>query len=439
MCIRDRKLIHRDEMKSWNSGKMPAAGYVIVQELSAGKPRPVIKPRLLDQKATDPRSREPDKGPKSVYRKCRRQLTMVPRIAFDKHSVGPPPPCEIVVYPVVRDQSNAVQDVAIKNYFGTFGEISHFESFNDPNSALPLYTYVVRYNGPPGNMDAPYRSAHKAVKTFENSHYFISGFRFAVAINKDNYAKKIVDGFIQENLKEAARVKKEVERQITQKQLPTGPQPKKLPRDLERVVNGRPSLLVQKKFISIHGLTVEDFKIKLAKYKFSRVLNHSTGMYIVFNEISDAKACMFVENDVLAMASKRRRTPVKVRFSLIESKPSLAATVKRETNSKAVKTYASKDDLLNTAAEIIIDDLSRALERDIKRRLIGPLVFDTLHPQNYPDILARKNEEEQRTSELRRIAAKQKQEQQSQSATFDIFNLYGGRFKTCLLYTSRCV
>ncbi|KAM3164957.1 Histone-lysine N-methyltransferase, H3 lysine-4 specific [Lachancea thermotolerans] len=423
------KLLHRDEMKSWASEKLPKTGYVIVQDQSKDKTRAVMKPRCPDQKAVDPRSQSSPSPESGVYRKRRNQLVSLPRLVYDKHSVGPPPPNEIVVYPVLRDHSSAVQDIAIKNYFSTFGEISHFQSFNDPISALPLYVYVVRYTGPPGNLDAPFRAAYKAAKTFENSHYFVSGFKFAVSINRANYSQKIVDGFIQDNIKQAAKIKKEVERQNSQKQISSGPQAKRLPRDLERVVNGRPSLLVLKKFISIHGLTVEDFKIKLAKYKFSRVLNHSTGIYIVFNDISDAKACMFVENDVLAMPSKRRRTPVKVRFSLIESQPSIVATVKRDGLRDQKKTYASEEQLLETAADLIIDELGRALDRDIKRRVIGPLVFDSLNPANYPAITAKKDEEEERKSEQLRVAAEQKQDQQSKSASFDIFNLYGARFR----------
>ncbi|CUS22312.1 LAQU0S05e02542g1_1 [Lachancea quebecensis] len=423
------ELLHRDKMKSWASEKLPKTGYVIVQDQSKDKGRAILKPRCPDQKAVDPRSQSSPSPGSGVYRKCRSQLISLPRLVYDKYSIGPPPPNEIVVYPIFRDPSNAVQDIAIKNYFSTFGEISHFQSYNDPISALPLYVYVVRYTGPAGNMDAPFRAAYKAAKTFENSHYFISGFKFAVSINRENYSQKIVDDIIQDNIKQAAKIKKEVERQNNQKQPPVGPQAKRLPRDLERVVNGRPSLLVLKKFISIHGLTVEDFKIKLAKYKFSRVLSHSTGIYIVFNDISDAKACMFVENDVLAMPSKRRRTPVKVRFSLIESRPSITATVKRDGPGDKKKTYASEEQLLETAADLIIDELGRALDRDIKRRVIGPLVFDSLNPANYPAIMAKKDEEEERKSEQRRAAAKQKQDQQSQSASFDIFNLYGARFR----------
>ncbi|SCV02829.1 LAME_0H05556g1_1 [Lachancea meyersii CBS 8951] len=428
-----RRLIHQNVMRPWTSEKLPSSGYVIVQEpQSAGKPKPVLKARTPDQAATDPRSAALNnhtvKG--HTHRKARTQLSRLPRIVYDKHSIGPPPANEIVVYPMVRDSHISVPDAIIKNYFSTFGEISHFESFIDPSNALPLHVYVIRFTGPPGNLDAPFKAAHKAAKTFENAHYFVSGFKFAVVINTDNQSKKIIDSIVEENAKQAVKIQKQVERRNDNKELPTGPQAKALPPDLERIVQGRPSLFVSKKVISVHGLAIEDFKIKLAKYKFSRIIGHSSGFYVVFNDISDAKACMYVESDVLSINSRRRRKPVVIRFTLIEANlPSLAAG-QREARQSHKKEYASIEDIVNAAADIIIQDLGWALERDLKRRIVGPTVFDALSPQNYPEIIARKEEDEKKKLELRRIAAETKQKRESKSSTFDIFNLYGARFKT---------
>ncbi|SCU85583.1 LADA_0D08394g1_1 [Lachancea dasiensis] len=427
-----KRLIHRDEMKSWIADSLPKSGYVMTQEPQAGgKPRTVLKPRTPEQTATDPRSSNLEDRSKArkPHRKPRSKLSRLPRIVYDKHSIGPPPPSEIVVHAISRDPKNSVQDAIIKNYFSTFGEISHFESFMDPNNALPLYVYVMRFTGPPGNLDAPHRSAHKAFKTFEKSCYCVSGFKFAVAINDNNQSRKIIDAMIESNLKEAAKLQEQVQRQ--QKQIPStvGPQPTLLPRDLEKVVQGRPSLFVSKKVISIHGLAIEDFKIKLAKYKFSRIVGHSTGFYVVFNDVSDAKACMYVESDVMTVNSRRRRKPVTIRFTLIDPVPSLAMTTKSEKNESKKVGYASTDELVNATVEILLQDLGLALEMDIKRRIVGPTVFDMLNPQRYPEILAKKEEEEERKNELRRIASQTRQEQQAKSSAFDIFNLYGARFK----------
>ncbi|SCU96158.1 LANO_0E12662g1_1 [Lachancea nothofagi CBS 11611] len=427
-----KRLVHRDVMKSWVSDKLPKSGYVIIQETQPnGKPKPMLKTRYPDEKSTDPRSNN-ESEPKSTkisHRKPRSHLLRLPRIVYDKHSIGAPPPNEIVVYPVVRDPHNSVLDATIKNYFGTFGEISHFESFNDPNNALPLYVYVIRFTGPPEKLDAPYRSAYKAAKTFENTHYFVSGFKFVVVINRNNQSRKIIDGIIQDNLDQAAKMQKQAERQQNQKPLPSGPQPKMLPQDLERVVQGRPSLFVSKKVISVHGLAIEDFKIKLAKYKFSRIIGHASGFYIVFNDVSDAKACMYVESDILTINSRRRRKPVNIRFTLLEGKSPLVAIAKQETNKCVKKEYGTIAELIDAAAELVIQDLGRALERDIKRRIVGPTVFDALNPHNYPEVMAKRDEEEKKKLELRRIAAETKQEQQSKSTSFNIFNLYGPRFK----------
>ncbi|SCU87705.1 LAFA_0E08328g1_1 [Lachancea sp. 'fantastica'] len=430
-----KKLLHRGVMQTWQSESLPKSGYVIVQESqSAGKPKAVLKARTPDQAAKDPRISALSNGSGATrvnaLRKARRQLLRLPRITRDKHSVGPPPPDEIVVYPMVRDSQNTVPDALIKSYFSTFGEISHFESFSDPSNALPLYVYVIRYTGPPGNLDAPYRAAYKAAKTFENTHYFVSGFKFVVALNIDHQSTKVVNTIIEENAKQALKLRRQVERQNVVKELPAGPKTNVIPSDLEKVLQGRPSLFVTKKIIAIHGLNVEDFKIKLAKYRFSRIIDHSSGFYIVFNDISDAKACMYVESEVLTLSSRKRRKPVVIRFSLKESSSPTPARGQHASHHSVKKEYASIEDIVNTASESIIQDLILALGRDLKRRIVGPTVFDALSPQNYPEILARKEEDEKKKHELRLIAAATKQEQQSKSSTFDIFNLYGARFSS---------
>ncbi|CEP61813.1 histone methyltransferase SET1 LALA0_S04e01288g [Lachancea lanzarotensis] len=430
-----KKLLHRGVMRTWQSENLPKSGFVIVQDSqSTGKPRAVLKARTPDRVATDPRTAHMGHGNEinrvHTFRKARGQLLQLPRVVRDKHSVGPPPPNEIVVYPMGSDAHNSVADALIKSYFSSFGEISHFESFSDPSNALPLYVYVIRYTGPPGNFDAPYKAAYKAAKNFENTHYFVSGLKFAVALNINHKSKNIVDAIIEENAKQTLKIRRQVERQNIGKSLPAGPKATLIPSDLERVLQGRPSLYVSKKIIAIHGLTIEDFKIKLAKYKFSRIVRHESGFYIVFNDISDAKACMYVESDVLTLSSRRRRKPVVIRFSLRESTSPSLARDQHEPHRSAKKEYTCTEEIVKAAAEIIIQDLTLALSRDLKRRVVGPTVFDALSPQNFPEILARKEEDEKKRHELRRIAAATKQEQQSKSSAFDIFNLYGARFSS---------
>ncbi|SCU80348.1 LAMI_0B01904g1_1 [Lachancea mirantina] len=420
-----KRLLHKEEMHSWASDKLPATGYVIMQEDVGGKRRPVMKQRHPEQRAADPRSTGGVNFTAS-HRKLRRGFAPLARIAYDKNSVGPPAPNEIVVYPVMCEPTAALQDVIIKNYFTTFGEISHFESFNDPNSALPLYVYLIRFTGPHGNLDAPSRSAYKAAKAHEERNYFVAGFKFAVALNKGDCLKQAKDRIIKKNAKQAEKVLVELEKQKQAAAPATAPD-KRVPRDLEMAVNGRPCLCVSKKFISIHGVTSEDLKIKLAKYKFSRVLAHPSGIYIVFNDKADANACQVMEHDRLSFISKRRRKPVKIRFQLIiPPKPQ----ARRENKVKSRKVYESQDELIQTATAMILEELKVAVERDIRRRLIGPGVFDTLNPHNFPDVLARReNEQKEKRKSAKAAADEMKSKKETNMNKFDIFNLYGARLK----------
>lgn len=420
-------LIHKDDMRSWVSDKLPSTGYVIVQDMTTGRPRPIMKQRHPEQKATDPRSKD-NVVTFQTTRKLRSCLVQVPRIAYDVHSVGPPPPNEVVVYPLVRDQSNSIQDSVIKGYFSGFGEISHFESFNDPNSALPLYVYLIRFTGPQGILDAPYRSVYKAVKAHETKSCFISGFKFAVVANKNGHVNKIINKLVDENAKQALTIKKELERQQKKNSVQTGPPaPKKIPKDLEKVVNGRYCLYVPRKFVSIHGLKTVDFKVKLAKYKWSRVLDHFSGIYIVFNEKTDAYACHAMESEKLVLLSRRKHSSLKIRFQIIEGTNQPGAIFDKDSKNATKKQYNTKDEIVDAAIDYILNDLKDALDRDIRRRLIGPAVFDALNPHNYPEIVSKREEEEKKKLDLKK-AAEIRLKQESNTSSFDIFNLYGAGF-----------
>lgn len=430
-----KELIHKSQMKTWLTEKLPSTGYVIAQDTSMGKPRLVMKPRHPDEKSTDPRNRSGTNNTNASFKKCRKSLAPLPRIPYDQHSIGPPPPNEIIVYPVSKDQSSTVQDIVIKNYFKSFGEISHFETFNDPNSALPLHVYLIRYMSPNGNLDAPGKSAYKAVKSHEQKEYFVSGFKFAVILNKDGSIKRLIDKFVDENLKQVTKIQNELKKQNqnNSETITLGPQPKTIPLDLEKVVNNRPALFVAKKFITIHGFTIEDFKVRLRNYRWSRVLDHPSGIYIVFNDIAHARNCLSIESGNLSIMSRRRYLPIKIKFQLIEPTPQKsfnASTSRQNTNSVTKKVYNSHEELLEAATELILQDLRHAIHKDIRRRLIGPTVFDMLNPTNYPDILAKKEKEKQEKYELEKAAVEKNSKEKSNTINFDIFNLYGTRYSS---------
>lgn len=429
-----KRLVHQDEMSSWNKdGKLPRTGCVVAQESYAGQVRTVLKERHPDQKGVDPRS----KGiPSGSYRKLRNGLIPLPRIPYDKFSVGPPPPIEVVVS--AASEVNGIQDISIKNYFRKFGEISHFEAFNDPNNALPLHAYLVRYNHPEGKINEAVQAAHKAVKEQEDKGCIILGSRFHVALNKDKVLDRIISDLVKKNLQRAKKIDDELRRQkekLTKakdagnKREP-GISHKRIPYDLARQIDNRPVLCISKFFAKNHGFRVEEFKMMLRGYRWTRIIDHPAGIFVVFDDEALAKTCMNAESGRMTMISRTKNIPVEINLRLIPPRSEVTIAkgqngVQASSRAAAVKIYSTKEALIEAAANYVIEDLERALHVDLRKRVIGPTVFDTLNPINFPDLLAKKEIKERERKAAALKAAEEAKRKHLVHNDFDVFNLYG--------------
>ncbi|CCD23470.1 histone methyltransferase SET1 NDAI_0B04360 [Naumovozyma dairenensis CBS 421] len=444
-----KTLINKDEMHHWNAKKkFPQMGYITVQDPIQQKQ--VLVSRIPDIKSRDPRSTK-EHGPSS-HRKLREELTLTSRVPFDKFSVGPPPICELVIYPADDTNITTIQDISIKNYFRKFGTISHFESFSDPNSALPLHIYLIKYTSPNdklNNLDLPGKSAYEAVKDFNKKECLILGHHFNVILNKGKILQTIKDKTIDENLKKVNALNKDklpatptskasLDSTIPDKPITSKWLDRRLPNDLVRIVNNKACLFVPKTFLFFHGFRIEDFKYKLRRYRYSRVLNHATGIYIVFNDLKECQNCRNIESGKLTLLSRKLHAPIEIKFVLIppvDTLPTRFGGFDRtssvtNTSSKGtttiVKTYNTRTELLEATVQYILEDLSKAINIDIKRRLIGPTVFDTLNPSNYPALMEEKKLRERESKKAAIEEAERKKKEEVKTQDFDIFKLYGG-------------
>ncbi|QLQ79663.1 hypothetical protein HG537_0C03110 [Torulaspora globosa] len=433
-----RQLVNRDKMCSWKKDEtLPPNGYVIVTESYGGQLRSVMKGRHPEQKSVDPRSRAISG---TSFRKLRNKLLPVSRIPYDKYSVGPPPPIEIIIYPA--SEAGIVNEVSVKNYFRKFGEISHFEAFSDPNNALPLHAYLVRYNHPEEKINEAVQAAYKAVKEHETKGCVILGSKFLVVLNKGSILEKIISDLVNKNIQKAKKINDELKRQKEQSLKASMPAKdvekvkdqqifhKRIPYDLVRQINNRPVLCISKWFAKNHGFRVEEFKMMLRNYGWTRIIDHPAGIFVVFEDEELAKACMNAESGRMTMISRTRNIPVDINLRLIPPR----AEVKIDRNQTAiqalpkgpkVKTYATKEALIEAATNYVIEDLERALHIDLRRRVIGPTVFDTLNPSNFPDLLAKKESKERERKEAALKAAEEAKRKHPVHSDFDVFNLYG--------------
>lgn len=441
--VMQKKLIHSEEMTNWNKGlKYPPNGYVLVQEHHAGQLRPVFKQRVPQEKAVDPRIEQREQQQQqetpSAYRKLRSRLLLLPRIAYDKFSVGPPPPNEVVLSLISNVAT--VQDISIKNYFKRYGEISHFEAFSDPNSALPLHIYLIRYGSYSGKLDDAARAAYVAFKDHEGKGCSILGTKFNCALNKDNILEKTISRTVTDNFNRVKKITNDIkkmeerkQREMEKRNSPAYSE-RKVPYDLVKQINDRPVLVVSKSFALHHGLRVEDFKVKLRRYKWSRILDHPSGIYVVFNDLEHAKYCQKVESGKMLITSRAKRAPVDVRFQLIVSKVNRAPETNGtngngpmlSSSSSQTPIYRSEDELIQAATNYILKDLQNALHVDIRKRIIGPAVFDTLNPSAFPHLIAKKEIKEKERKEVAVKKAEELKKKQSTNNDFDIFSLYSG-------------
>ncbi|CAB4254208.1 similar to Saccharomyces cerevisiae YHR119W SET1 Histone methyltransferase, subunit of the COMPASS (Set1C) complex [Maudiozyma barnettii] len=461
-------LTHKDEFQSWNDkSEYPKDGFTLQRDntlITGNKQVKHIKvPRRPDLLGEDPRSSHLGQSKPSM-RKMRTQLVKLGRITYDKYSVGPPPICEIIVYPA--SSVTSIQEILIKNHFRKFGEISHFESFNDPNNALPLHIYLIKYSSPEGKINDAARAAYMATKRYENEKCTIMGSNFNVALNKKAILESVKAKFITENKKMLDKLKQEQERKEkinAIKAIPSASklssssidgkiatsknvildiddaiyrkyyntQDKRVPQDILQLVNQRPCLYIPKRFNVVNGFRTENYRYKMRNYKYSRFIDHSTGIYIVFNDLKEAKRCFDNESEKLLLPSLTKRISVTVKFILLKATPNSVGkrfntmSGKKQTSESKVS-YQSKDELINGAMKIIMADLEKALHLDIKRRLIGPTIFDSLNAENFPDLLERKKlKDEERKKVIAEKRAKEEESRKEGNKELDIFNLYG--------------
>lgn len=469
------KLLHRDEMEHWNlKDNFPPNGYILDTDTSK------LIPRTPEIPCSDPR-------PNKLYAKdhCTDKLTIIERISYDKYSVGPPPNCEIIVYPkktneltndgpkpdtVINSNSSniSIPDVSIKNYFKKFADIAHFESFIDPNNALPLYIYLIKFQSSNGKLNDSAKAAYMAVKRHKNKECNIMGCQFIVEPKKTNeQLTTIKQQFIKDNeLKNGAKkpdepIQKEIKKvypapkNIDYKRLARfNSRNRRIPEDLVDIVENRAVLFVVKMFMSMHGLNIEDFRYKLRNYRYARFINHINGLYIVFNDPHEAIKCVQNESGRMTMMSRSKHFLIDIKFTLIlpivthsrfagfdsnPQKPSNKANDKelKVKGSEQSVVYKSKEDLIESALKRILIDLEQAINNDIRRRLIGPTVFDTLNPTNFPELVAKRELEDKKKHEAEQIAEEHNVNDlnnddikiKPKEQDLDIFKLYGGYLK----------
>ncbi|KAK5780956.1 hypothetical protein RI543_001343 [Arxiozyma heterogenica] len=506
MDPKTNKLVNTNDFHNWNKSKQfPINGFVnLTPDGKLAHDSNSCKSYMINPKqpSVDPREKDVNLYLNKVNRTKRKYqpaLAIIGRVSYDKYSIGPPPSSEILVYPCNQsDNSNLINilDISIKNYFKKFGPISHFESYNDPNNALPLHIYLIKFTSLHEKINDSAKAAYMAVKRHENKGCNIMNCHFKVVIKKNQEQLEFIkEKFIEENTRKSklSALKLKTNQTIVKVNssekkvnLPTDPRSlilngksvdldlsklsfdekhklfrdlskehnrsnKRMPFDIERIVGNKACLFISINFLGHHGITKEDLAYKLRQYKVARFIRHSTGLYIIFNDIGEAIRCINRESGKMTITSRGyRRISIIVRFTLILpvlirsrfSGYSIDLSNNEKEKSEEKETlYKNQQDLLRAATKYILEDLKDALTIDIRKRIIGPSVFDTLNPINFPDLVAkRKLEESKNEAQKQSNIASTNANMLSTSLQdninvstpgqdMDIFKLYGGYLK----------
>ncbi|KAL6948611.1 hypothetical protein ACO0QE_001083 [Hanseniaspora vineae] len=412
--------------------------------------------RSATHKGYDPREK---KSPLDNKKLAQKRLKVCVEIVYDKYSLGPPPISEIVVHPLQTELSKnmgtIIPDSVIENHFKNEFHlpISHFQSFSDPNSLVPLNVFVLKFGSPKNeDLNLPGKVAQKAVKKYENEPLVTNGMRFKVSLNADDLSSKLVNEIVQHNLKEMEKLLKP---RITQSEVQGASKSEKskhadfqeqelekhrideIPVELRKNLNNRPVLFVPHSILQRYKLQSFDIKVSLRNLKF-KLYTHILGCFLSFDSLQNT---MDYRSKGIDISSKRDRTPIRIKLLYIapkryQTQDNIFAgeneVFGRRSALYSNKTYTSKDELLSDTVDLILSDLYASIKKDIKTKIVGPAILNSLDKNKFPDLL-KKHEKEM---ELKKAADIQRKKRTTVTTSFDFLSLYSTSGKKPLKRTS---
>lgn len=341
------------------------------------------------------------------------------RFIFDKDSIGPPPQNELVLW----DLPLTISEVYLSNFLNGYGDpIKDMKFHNDPINAVPLGIATFKFHG---NLEKAVRLAKGVIEKVKLDHTKIDGHALKIGLNdhrneflslKIIIAQERLEAVRQKNSREEeekqrARLRMEIASKKSEqanlqardladdapKTIPKqadGPkyQPGTttlsrkhngkvvpgvfLPPDLNKYIKDRSYLLIYKKYVPTRPNMASSIKQKLENYNWTRVLADEEGYFIVFNSILECVRC-FTNEDGSTLSEYRMHmelaVPPKFRPAADENY-NTSTDVKKHT------------DVVNEAKNLLIKEFQSFLTKDIRERVIAPVILDLLSVEKYPEL-----------------------------------------------------
>ena len=343
-----------------------------------------VEPRL---RATDPRLRVPK--PKWTKQRPRRHLDSV-QYKYDSHSVGPPPPHEIVI----TGLSPLTTPAQVLQHCRGFGAIDASELKVDPQTGQSIGIMWISF-GPQGTTD-PADAAKTARASLHGTKIGTETVRVMTDHDRATYVRQYRQllGERYERQREerrkardraAAQANAEAQeraRSSSWRTTPRRPSPPRAP--MPSVVRRLAALGHDYVFIprvQAKAIDTEAIREHVAPFQPALVDRDEAGWYIGFDRADAAGRCRMVLGPGTLQGYSLR---MDVRPAPSVSERAARTEKMRGPASKPVSTPAprprSKDELLDQASATLVRDLTAMLARDIKTRMITPLVTQFLRP-----------------------------------------------------------
>lgn len=380
--------------------------------------------------------------PNKLSRKIPFKHLPQPRFLYDKMSLHLPPPTELVVW----DLPNSVNERYLISFFESFGDtVKNVKFFNDPVNAAPLGIATFSFQG---TLEKALRSAKNLLRSVKADEPKIDGVDLKIALNdNDNELLDAKVHIAQEKLRlyrlkresdekalQKLKKQKELEEEKQKQQKRQQEQQERqqqaeddkailpdlssklnttttsvkhrnkvikgvfIPLDLVRYVKDRPFIFINNKYVPNKKISSLEVKKKLMKYDWTRVLVDDTGFYVVFNTLKECERCFFNEDGV--------------RFFEYTMFMELCIPEKfiGDENVKLSKSSASYGhDVVDETTNMLIKELQTYLNKDIRERIIAPMVLNLLSHEHYPDLFKELQEQEkQKEMEKEKFQAQNK-------------------------------
>lgn len=342
------------------------------------------------------------------------------KFIYDKDSLGPPPQNEIVVW----DLPSTTSEVYLSNFFKSYGDpIKDLKFINDPLNAVPLGIATCKFQG---NPDKSMRIAKKFIANVRINHTKIDGAELKIALNDND--NKLLDSKIKvardklrvSRLKieeeEKKRLKKqqaiedqkrrEIEKAAKEKKLQESANSSHesrfkpntttlstrhhnevipgvfLPRELRKYIKDRPYIFINDKYVPTRKVSSQDIKKVLNKYDWTRVLPDRSGFFVVFNSIKECERC-FINED----GRKFFEYKMFMELALPENFNESSSLTSNNDNPDLFASNRKQNDVVEEASNMLIKEFQNFLAKDIRERVIAPVVLDLLSHDKYPKLM----------------------------------------------------